>query len=192
MILSDRELKGIIEKGAVYVKDGVTPINLSTQLGPSSIDLRLGDKFIIFQNTRMSLLDTKNMKLDGLTTDIYADKNEGIVIHPGQFILGTTMEFLKIPNDMAVRIEGRSSYGRIGIAVHSTAGFCDPGWEGQVTLEIQNLGVVPVKLYPGERVCQAVFHKMTSEAEVPYYMKKDAKYMNQAQTTLSRLEMEKR
>ncbi|MBI4017425.1 MAG: dCTP deaminase [Candidatus Aenigmarchaeota archaeon] len=191
MILSDRDLKKLISAGNVYVTDGVPPINVKTQLGPSSIDLRLGDHFIIFQNTKTSLLDTKNMNLDGMTSGIHATPEEGIVIHPGQFILGTTMEFLKIPDDMAARIEGRSSYGRLGIAVHSTAGYCDPGWEGQVTLEIQNLGVVPVRLYPGERVCQVVFQKMTSEADVPYGKKHDAKYMKQSRATASKLHMEK-
>lgn len=192
MIVSDRDLRKLIERGHVYVEDNASPINLATQLGPSSLDLRLGEHFITFQQTKAMLLDTRNLCLDGMTQDIYADPNEGIIIHPGQFMLGTTIEIVKVPEDMAARIEGRSSYGRLGIAIHSTAGYCDPGWEGRVTLEIQNLGVVPVKLYPGERICQIIFHTMTSEAETPYYKKKDAKYMKQTKTTVSRLDQEQR
>lgn len=192
MIASDRELKKLIEKGAVYVEDGLPPIDLETQLGPSSLDLRLGTHFITFKQTRADVLDTKDFNLDGFTEDLHLDEDEGILVHPDQFVLATTMETVHVPTDMAARIEGRSSYGRLGIAVHSTAGFCDPGWEGNVTLEIQNLGNVPVRLYPGERICQLVFHKMTSEARTPYSDKKDAKYMDQKETITSRLDEEKR
>lgn len=191
LIVSDRDLKTLIQQGSIYVKDGVPPINLKTQLGPSSLDLRLGNHFILFQQSRTPLLDTKNLRLDGLTQEIHVSNEEGIIVHPRQFILGTTLEYIKLPDNMVARLEGRSSYGRLGIAVHSTAGYIDPGFEGQVTMEIQNLGVVPVRLYPGERVCQIVFQTMTSTAETPYYKKHDAKYMGQNATTTSRLDKEK-
>ena len=190
-VLSDRDLKKLVESGNIYVKQGA-PINLKTQLGPSSVDLRLGDKFILFQRSRSAVIDTKNPKMQDIVEEHTVSPDDGIVIHPGEFVLGTTHEFIRVPVDMVARLEGRSSYGRLGIAVHSTAGYCDPGWEGQITLEIQNLGVVPVKLYPGERVCQVVFEKMTSPAEVPYNKKHDAKYMNQETTTASKLDLEKR
>ncbi len=120
------------------------------------------------------------------------EADEGVVIHPGEFLLGSTLESLKVPSDLVARVEGRSSYGRLGIIVHATAGYIDPGFEGDITLEMQNLGNAPVKLYPEDRVCQVVFETMTSEAENPYGEKTDSKYMGQTGATGSRLEEEKR
>jgi dCTP deaminase len=190
-ILSDQDLKELIkEKDAITSEEG---LDLGLQLGPSSFDLRLGYEFGILNTRKLELVDTKDME----SYDEYIKKEthsaeEGVVIHPGEFILGSTLETVNVPEDLVARVEGRSSYGRLGIIVHATAGFVDPGFEGDITLEIQNLGNAPVKLYPEDRVCQIVFETMTSEAEKPYGDKRDNKYMGQTGATGSKLEKEKR
>lgn len=192
-ILSDKELKRLVkEENAVKVKEG-PELSFDLQLGPSSFDLRLGYEFGVLNTRKLEMIDTKNME----QYDKYICKethgvDEGVVIHPGEFVLGSTLECLDIPDDMVARVEGRSSYGRLGIIVHATAGYIDPGFKGDITLEMQNLGNAPVKLYPEDRVCQVVFETMTSEAENPYGEKKDSKYMGQTGATGSRLDIEKR
>ena len=139
------------------------------------------------------MIDAKSMeKYRNFIEEEEHSAEEGVVIHPGEFILGSTLENLRVPDDMVARVEGRSSYGRLGIIVHATAGYVDPGFEGDITLEIQNLGNAPVRLYPEDRVCQVVFETMTSEADNPYGDKKDSKYMGQQGATGSRLNREKR
>ncbi|MFB6144787.1 MAG: dCTP deaminase [Candidatus Nanohaloarchaea archaeon] len=191
-ILSDRNLRELIEQeNAVTSKE--LPLDLDLQLGPSSLDLRLGYEFGVLNTRKIEMVDTRHMEKYG----DYIQKEEhsaeeGVVIHPGEFILGSTVESLHVPDDLVARVEGRSSYGRLGIIVHATAGYIDPGFSGNITLEIQNLGNAPVKLYPEDRVCQVVFETMTSEAEQPYGDKKDSKYMGQEGATGSRLDEEKR
>lgn len=192
-ILSDHDIRELIEqKNAVRVKEG-PDINFDLQLGPSSFDLRLGYEFGVLNNRKLEMIDTKNMdKYGDFIHQERHSREEGVVIHPGEFILGSTLETLSLPEDLVARVEGRSSYGRLGIIVHATAGYIDPGFEGDITLEMQNLGNAPVKLYPEDRVCQVVFETMTSEAETPYGSKKDTKYMGQQGATGSRLGKEKR
>ncbi len=192
-ILSDRDLKELVqEKDAIYVEKG-PEIDLGLQLGPSSFDLRLGYEFGVLNNRKLEMIDTKNMEKYGdFINGERHSAEEGVVIHPGEFLLGSTLETLNVPDNLVARVEGRSSYGRLGIIVHATAGYIDPGFEGDITLEMQNLGNAPVKLYPEDRVCQVVFETMTSEAETPYGSKKDTKYMGQTGATGSRLDKEKR
>ncbi len=192
-ILSDSDIKKLVEqKNAVYVNQG-PEMDVDLQLGPSSLDLRLGYEFGILNTRKVEMIDTKNMQdYDRYIRTEEHTADEGVVIHPGEFILGGTLETLNIPDDIVARVEGRSSYGRLGIIVHATAGYCDPGFEGDITLEIQNLGNAPVKLYPEDRVCQVVFETMTQEAETPYGSKKDNKYMGQTGATGSKLDEEKR
>ena len=194
MILSDREIKKIIEEKGVVAVDGSKPkINMETQLGPSSFDLRLGYDFGVLNTRKVEVVDTKNMSnYKKFIEQETHTPEEGVIVHPGEFILGSTLEKVDIPVNMVGRVEGRSSYGRLGIIVHATAGFLDPGFRGQITLEIQNLGNAPVKLYPEERICQIVLEKMDCESEVPYGKKKDSKYMDQEGATFSKLEDEKR
>lgn len=192
-ILSDRDLRQLIkQKNAIYVDEG-PEIEPGLQLGPSSFDLRLGYEFGVLNTRKLEMIDTKNMEKYGdyIQKERHA-KDEGVVIHPGEFLLGSTLETLNVPDDLVARVEGRSSYGRLGIIVHATAGYIDPGFRGDITLEMQNLGNAPVKLYPEDRVCQVVFETMTSEAEKPYGSKKDTKYMGQTGATGSRLDREKR
>ncbi|MFB6208157.1 MAG: dCTP deaminase [Candidatus Nanohaloarchaea archaeon] len=192
-ILSDRELEKLVnEKNAVYTEDK-PEIDFDLQLGPSSLDLRLGYEFGVLNTRKIEKIDTRSMEKyqDFIQTERHTPE-EGVVIHPGEFVLGSTLEKVNVPSNLVARVEGRSSYGRLGIIVHATAGYIDPGFEGQITLEMQNLGNAPVKLYPEDRVCQVVFETMTSEAEEPYGEKTDAKYMGQEGATGSKLDEEKR
>ncbi|MFB6204596.1 MAG: dCTP deaminase [Candidatus Nanohaloarchaea archaeon] len=192
-ILSDRELEKLInDKDAVYTEKG-PDIDFDLQLGPSSLDLRLGYEFGVLNTRKLEKIDTRSMERyqDFIQTERH-EPEEGVVIHPGEFVLGSTLEKVNVPSNLVARVEGRSSYGRLGIIVHATAGYIDPGFEGQITLEMQNLGNAPVKLYPEDRVCQVVFETMTSEAEEPYGEKTDAKYMGQEGATGSKLDEEKR
>lgn len=192
-ILSDRDIKELVEeKNAVEVEKG-PDLDYDLQLGPSSFDLRLGYEFGIIDTRRIDMIDARNMEKyrKCIQTEQHTPE-DGVVIHPGEFILGSTLEMLNVPNDLVARVEGRSSYGRLGIIVHATAGYIDPGFKGDITLEIQNLGNAPVKIYPEDRVCQVVFETMTSESQTPYGSKKDSKYMGQTGATGSRLNREKR
>ncbi|MFB6292492.1 MAG: dCTP deaminase [Candidatus Nanohaloarchaea archaeon] len=192
-ILSDRDLRKIIEeKNAVYTPDG-PEIDFDLQMGPSSFDLRMGYEFGVLNTRKIEMVDTRDMgKYNDFIQKERHTPEEGVVVHPGEFILGSTLETINVPDDHVARVEGRSSYGRLGIIVHATAGYIDPGFEGDITLEIQNLGNAPVKLYPEDRVCQVVFETMTREAETPYGDKTDSKYMGQTGATGSKLNEEKR
>ncbi|MFB6180983.1 MAG: dCTP deaminase [Candidatus Nanohalobium sp.] len=192
-VLSDKDLREIIrEEDAVRVDEG-SEIDFDLQLGPSSMDLRLGYEFGVLETRRVKAIDTRKMDQ---YTDIKNSKTvspeEGMVVHPGEFVLGSTLEKLDVPSNLVARIEGRSSYARLGLIPHAAAGFVDPGFEGQITLEIQNLGNVPITIYPEDRICQVVFETMTSKAENPYGEKKDSKYMKQEGATGSRLNEEHR
>lgn len=192
-ILCDTDLRRIIQNhGAVRVEDG-PGINMDLQLGPSSFDLRLGYSFGVLNTRKVEVVNTRDMqKYNECIDEETHTPDEGVIIHPGEFILGTSLETVNVPDDMVARVEGRSSYGRLGIVVHATAGFVDPGFEGQITLEMQNLGNAPVKVYPEDRICQIVFETMTDHAETPYSEKTDSKYMNQQGATGSKLDREKR
>ena len=192
-ILSDRDLRKLIdEEKAVYVEDG-PEINRDLQIGPSSVDLRLGYDFGYLATRKVNSLDTKEMDdIEDLQRKMTATPEEGVVVHPGEFIIGTTLEKVRIPRNMVARIEGRSSYARLGLIPHAAGGFVDAGFEGQITLEIQNLGNVPITIYPEDRICQMAIETMTSEAENPYGEKADAKYMHQEGATGARLDEEKR
>lgn len=192
-ILSDRDIRELIEEeNAVRVEEG-PEIDIDLQLGPSSFDLRLGYEFGVLETRKIKAIDTRKMEN---YSDIKKTKKvkpgEGMVVHPGEFVLGSTLEVLKVPDDMVARIEGRSSYARLGLIPHAAAGFVDAGFEGKITLEIQNLGNVPITIYPEERFCQAAFERMSSEAESPYGEKSDSKYQGQRGATGSKLEREKR
>jgi len=192
-ILSDKDIRELIEqKKAVKVEEG-PEIDMDLQLGPSSFDLRLGYEFGVLETRKIKAIDTRQMeKYSDIKETKKVTPGEGMVVHPGEFVLGSTLEVVKVPDNMVARIEGRSSYARLGLIPHAAAGFVDAGFEGKITLEIQNLGNVPITIYPEERFCQVAFEKMSSEAENPYGEKKDTKYMGQSGATGSRLEKEKR
>jgi len=193
MILADSDIRELVkDRNALQVREGPA-VDLETQLGPSSIDLRLGYYFGVLNTRKIELVDTRRMeRYQEFMQQERHSAEDGVVIHPGEFLLGSTLETVSVPDNMVARVEGRSSYGRLGIVVHATAGYVDAGFEGQITLEMQNLGNAPVKLYPEDRVCQLAFETMTKEADTPYGEKTDSKYMNQSGATGSRLDQEKR
>jgi len=187
MILSDRDIRQAIESGRVKI-ESATP-NLTHYIHASSMDLHLGDTFKLYEHSKFSLLDPKDPKtFTGNMRTIQVPEGESFVVQPGEFILGVTQEKITVPDDLVVRVEGRSSLGRLGIIIHSTAGFVDPGFSGTITLEISNLNRLPVALYPGMRVCQIVFEQMTSPAEIPYSKKVHSKYQGQVLPEESRLD----
>jgi len=187
MILSDKSIKEEIKKGNLKVE---SPDNQHEQnIHASSMDLRLGYHFKIYEHSKLAILDPKNPDMTKNMTKLITldSENEPFIVQPGEFVLGVTIEKVKIPTNMVARVEGRSSLGRLGIIVHSTAGFVDAGFEGTITLEITNINRLPVALYPGMRVCQLAFEQMTSEADVPYNKKPSAKYQGQILPEESRI-----
>jgi dCTP deaminase len=194
MILSDRDIKKAIENGRVRMEapdatGAVVDVELSKMhIHASSMDLHLGNTFKLYEHSKFAVLDPmKPETFAGNMRTITVPDNESFMVQPGEFVLGVTHERITVPDDLVVRVEGRSSLGRLGIIVHSTAGFVDPGFSGTITLEISNLNRLPVALYPGMRVCQLAFEQMTSPAETPYNMKPHSKYQNQVLPEESRL-----
>ena len=175
-ILSDKTIKEYLEEGKIVID----PLKDEQQIQPSSVDMRLGDEFKVFKVIRKPYIDPKDEE------DI-----EAFIIHPNEFALATTQEYVKVPDDLVARVEGRSSMGRLGVTMHVTAGYVDPGFEGRITLEISNIGAMPVALYPGQRVCQLVFETMTTPAELPYgHPKRNSKYMKQLKPESSRVKLD--
>lgn len=182
MILADGDILNQIKAGVLEIE----PFDESC-VQPSSVDLHLGNEFLIFKRLDQTLIDTRK-GVEGLMDKVEVSEDQPIVVHPREFLLGTTVEKLKIPNDLVGRLEGKSSLGRIGIIVHSTAGYLDPGFCGQVTLEISNLANLPIALYPGMKICQVSFVKMTSKATNPYGSKKiGSHYQNQTGVVESKI-----
>jgi dCTP deaminase len=134
---------------------------------PASVDLRLGDSFRVFHNHRASAIDLRNPP-DNLTEEVVVGPQDAFIIHPGEFCLGRTLEWVELPADIVARIEGKSSLGRLGLIVHATAGFCDPGWKGTLTLELNNLTRIPIRLYPGLPIAQLSFMTLDRPAQRPY------------------------
>lgn len=188
MVLSDRDIKKALkEKGIV-----ITPLpDFPTQLGSCSIDLRLGDTFRVFEHSKNPYIDpTKKDYSNEITREIKIKKGEHFIMQPGDFVLAVTLEKVTIANNLMGRLEGRSSLGRLGIVVHSTASIFDPGWDGKCVLELGNLGRMAVALTVGMRICAMTFEELTSDAQVPYNKKKRAKYQIQEGPEESRIHEE--
>lgn len=162
MLLSDRDLRAAIDAGRL----GVAPYDPAS-VQPASIDVRLDSHFRVFRNHRYDCIDPAQEQ-DQLTELVVAPRGEPFVLHPGEFVLGSTVERFSLPADLAARLEGKSSLGRLGLLVHSTAGFIDPGFTGQVTLELSNVATLPIRLWPGMKIGQLCVLLMTSAVEVPY------------------------
>ena len=161
-VLSDGTIRRLVEEGRIVI-DPWDP----THLQPASVDLRLGDSFRVFHNHRISAIDLREPPTN-LTEEVVVEPGDVFVIHPGEFCLGTTLEWVELPDDIVARIEGKSSLGRLGLIVHATAGFCDPGWKGTLTLELNNLTRVPIKLHPGLPIAQLSFMTLDAPAQRPY------------------------
>jgi dCTP deaminase len=177
MVLSDRDLKKALKDGKIKI----TPApDLEIQLGSFSIDLRLGNSFRVFESGVHGVIDPqKNAAGREFTKEVVVEEGKPFIMQPGDFVLATTVEKLEVPDDLLGNLEGRSSIGRLGIMIHSTAASIDPGMRGHITLELANMGKLPVALYPNMRICSVSFEQLTSPAEVPYYKKKSAKYVGQ-------------
>ena len=174
MILSDLDIKKELEKKQLEISN-IT----DEQIGACSVDLCLDNKFMVFKHADITHVDPRHINRETLMSEIIKDNDKPFIIHPGEFVLGSTKECIKVPNYLVGRLDGRSSWGRLGIIVHSTAGSVHPGWNGQLTLEIANISKLPVALYPGMKICQISFHLLSTEAETPYHKKLNAKYINQ-------------
>lgn len=184
MILSDNDIKKYIKKGKIFLD----PIkDFRKQLSGSSLDLRLGNEFRVFNHSQHMVIDPRK-KIE-YTNLIKLKNGENFIVHPGEFVLGITQEIVGIDDTLCARIDGKSSVGRLGIVVHSTAGHVNPGWIGKLTLEISNIGRIPVKLYSGMSVCQLVFEVLTSPAEISY--QKKGRYFNQKKPLESKIAYKK-
>lgn len=175
MILPDHEIKKFLKEGKILIEPLENP---DIQIQPSGVDLLLGSEFRIFKTSSIHCLDTKKENQD-CTEIVKIEEGKPFIIHPGEFVLGTVKEYLKMPDDLVGSMDGRSSLGRLGIMIHTTSSSINPGWEGRLVLEISNIGKTPVALYPGQRVAKLTFHKMTSAAERPYGLRKESKYHKQ-------------
>ena len=160
--LSDGTIRRLVQEERIVVRPWDPEM-----VQPSSVDLRLGDSFRVFDNHRISAIDLRDVP-ENLTEEVKIGEDEAFVIHPGEFCLGRTLEWVELPDDVVARVEGKSSLGRLGLIVHATAGFVDPGWKGTLTLELNNLTRVPIKLYPGLPIAQLSFLEMDAPAERPY------------------------
>ncbi len=190
MILADREIKEALANGRIKI----TPApDLAVQLGSVSVDFRLGGTFMVFEHSRHSFIDPRQPQSigDAMRT-IEVAEDERFIMQPGDFALASTIEQLELPDDLLGRLEGRSSIARLGITVHSTAAVFEPGWIGTATMELSNLGRMPVALYPGMRICSFSFEQVSSPVEMPYRLKRNAKYAGQVTPRASLLAEESR
>jgi dCTP deaminase len=181
MILSDRDIREAI--GARRI--GIEPFD-EADVQPSSVDLHVDRYFRTFHNARHPFIDVKK-PMEDLTEMFEVQGQEAFILHPGEFVLGSTAEYVKLPDDLVARLEGKSSLGRLGLLIHSTAGYVDPGFEGHLTLELSNVANLPITIYPGMKIGQISFFQLTSPAENPYGSSKvGSKYQGQRGPTPSR------
>jgi len=181
MLMSDRDIRAQIEAGRI----GIEPLDMNL-LQPSSFDVRLDRFFRLFDNHKYPYIDPAEHQ-DDLTRFVEIKSDEPFILHPGEFVLGSTYEFVSLPNDIAARLEGKSSLGRLGLLTHSTAGFVDPGFNGHVTLELSNTATLPIKLWPGMKIGQLCFFQLSSPSEHPYGSEKYGnRYQGQRGPTASR------
>ncbi len=181
MIFSDRTIKAAIAEGRIEI-DPFEP----TFVQPSSVDLRVDSAFRVFENHRYPHIDPRSPQED-LTKMIEVTGGEPFVLHPGEFVLGATLERVRLGDDIVARLEGKSSLGRLGLLIHSTAGFVDPGFDGYLTLELSNVATLPIAIYPGMKIGQISFYQMTTSADHPYGTSEaGSKYQGQRGPTPSR------
>ena len=181
VILSDRTIREELTAGRIVIE----PFD-ETAIQPSSVDLRIDRYFRVFRNHTMRVIDVKENQ-EELTELVEVADDDPLILHPGEFVLGSTLERVTLPIDLVARLEGKSSLGRLGLLIHSTAGFVDAGWDGHLTLELSNVANLPITLYPGMKIGQISFLRMTTPADEPYGSKKiGSKYQGQRGPTPSR------
>jgi dCTP deaminase len=185
MVLSDHTIKEELEKGRIVI-DPLDPADIQ----PASVDLRLDRKILVFSNSRRPHIDVR-MGMDDLTETVEIKDEIPFILHPGEFVLGSTLEHIELPDDLVARLEGKSSLGRIGLVIHSTAGFVDPGWKGHLTLELSNLARLPITLYYGMKIGQISYLRLTTPADRLYGSEGlGSKYQGQTEPTPSRFSQE--
>ena len=184
MILSDRHIRAALDAGDIVVK----PL-AANAIQPASLDLRLDKKILVFRNSRRAYIDTRVDMSDLTEMEEIGDKP--FMLHPGEFVLGSAVEWVELPANIVARLEGKSSLGRVGLLIHSTAGYVDPGWRGRLTLELGNVARLPIALYAGMKIGQISFLRMTSAAERPYGSPGlGSKYVGQTDPTASRAHLD--
>ena len=180
MVLSDRTIRRLIAEGRI----GIEPFDPSL-MQPSSLDVRVDRYFRVFRNSRYPYIDVKADQEE--LTELVEAGDEAFILHPGEFVLGSTLERVTLPDDLVARLEGKSSLGRLGLLIHSTAGFIDPGWDGHVTLELSNVANLPITIYPEMKIGQISFVQLSEAAERPYGSEGiGSKYQGQRGPTPSR------
>jgi dCTP deaminase len=181
VILSDRSIREELAAGRVEI-DPFDQENVQ----PSSVDLHVDASFRVFRNSRYPFIDVQREMAD-LTELVQVAEGEPFILHPGEFVLGSTLERVRLPDDLVARLEGKSSLGRLGLLIHSTAGYVDPGWNGFLTLELSNVANLPITIYPGMKIGQISFFRLTTVAERPYGSGRvNSKYQGQRGPTASR------
>jgi len=182
MILSDVSIRAALEVGRIEID----PFDTS-MVQPSSVDVRVDRYFRVFENHRYPFIDPKQPQPD-LTTEVVTEMDAPFVLHPGEFVLGSTLEVVRLGDDIVARLEGKSSLGRLGLLIHSTAGFVDPGFEGHLTLELSNVANLPIAIYPAMKIGQLSFYDLSTPAEHPYGSRTaGSKYQGQRGPTPSRI-----
>jgi dCTP deaminase len=181
MVLSDRSIREEIAAGRI----GIDPFD-DEMVQPCSVDVRIGDTFRVFRNSRYPYIDVK-LPMEDLTELVSVEPDEPFILHPGEFVLGVVLERLSLPDDIVATLDGKSSLGRLGLVVHQTAGVIDAGFTGHITLEMANMATLPITVYAGMRIAQLSFMTLTTPAEHPYGSGRlGSKYQGQAEPTPSR------
>ena len=179
-VLTDRDIRAALEAGTIKIE----PYD-PEDLQPSSVDLHLDRAFRVFRNNRYPFIDVRAPQPD-LTELLHVADDEPFILHPGEFVLGQTLEWVELPTDLVARLEGKSSLGRLGLLIHSTAGYVDPGWKGNLTLELSNVANLPIALYYGMKIGQISFFRMSSPVDRPYGSPElGSKYQGQSEPTAS-------
>lgn len=187
MILPDHEILKCLKEGKIVVEPLGDP---DLQIQPAWIDLRLGNEFRTFKIIGVPFIDTR-VKTENYTERHIIPDGESFIIHPGEFVLGTVLEYIKLPSDIMGSVDGQSSLGRMGLVVHTTSSSINPGWEGRLVLEMANIGKMPIKIYPGSKICKITFHRLSSPAKRPYDVRKESKYNRQKEIAETRVYEEK-
>lgn len=191
-MLSDQDIERFLNRSVDPLV--IDPIaDRSVQIQPASVDLRLSRHFQFYRISSTPYIDSRSADtVKDCWESVTLKQDVPLVIHPGEFVLGSTVERIELPADLSARVEGRSSFGRLAVIVHATAGFIDPGFCGEITLEIANLGRIPVVLHPGDRVCQICFFQLSSPARRPYGPERSSKYQHQVGAQPSRIGRDQR
>jgi dCTP deaminase len=185
MILSDADILDRLAEGDL----AIDPLDdIETQVQPASVDLRLGSQFLEFRRTNIPCIHPNDAReVDEYVEETHVPEGDDFILHPGDFVLGTTKERVEVPSDLLATVQGRSSLGRLAVVIHATAGIVDPGYDGQITLELSNLGAAPVALSPGMRVSQLIFTELKNPADRPYGAERGSKYQGQSGPQASRI-----